>query len=145
MNAFPVDRVEDADFLLEVRIVSYGIDAGAWDANAYFKIEVEALLIDLRGGRLVWETEFDETEPISPAFFLIVGVKLAHYEGVEAGRWIPITQPAPIASAGTHPKDPGGVSPGAMPDNCPCNTGSAKPRDPHPDSSHNTRHTPRLE
>ncbi|MEZ4700523.1 MAG: hypothetical protein R2834_09350 [Rhodothermales bacterium] len=69
LNADPVDAIADADFLLDVRIRSYGIDAEAWDAGAYFKIEAEALLIDRRGGRLIWETEFEETEPISPLLF----------------------------------------------------------------------------
>jgi hypothetical protein len=69
LNAEPVDRLDDADYLLDVRIRSYGIDAEAWDASAYFKLEAEVLLIDRRGRRLIWETEFEETEPISPAFF----------------------------------------------------------------------------
>jgi hypothetical protein len=47
----------------------YGIEAKSWDAHAVFRIKAHAQLADRRQGRLIWETKFEEREPISPAIF----------------------------------------------------------------------------
>ena len=67
LNTEPVGMIGEADYLLDVNIREYGIDAKSWDANAFFKIKAHAQLVDRRAGRLVWETRFEEREPISPA------------------------------------------------------------------------------
>lgn len=67
LNAEPVGTIGQSDYLLDVNIREYGIDAKSWDANAFFKIKAHAQLVDRRAGRLIWETGFEEREPISPA------------------------------------------------------------------------------
>ncbi len=69
LGAYPIDELLAADFILDIHIRKYGIDAKSWDASAHFTMVAEINLIDGQSGRLVWETKFEESEPLSPALW----------------------------------------------------------------------------
>lgn len=69
LDARPEDNVRAADYLLDVNISEYGIEAKSWDANAVFRIKAHAQLSDRSAGRLIWETKFEEREPIAPGIW----------------------------------------------------------------------------
>jgi hypothetical protein len=69
LGADPVDRGADADYLLEIIVVEYGIDAEAWDAAAEFYIEADAALLDERTGTEIWRAEIEASDPMGPAIF----------------------------------------------------------------------------
>ncbi len=69
LDANPVAAAGEADFLLDVHIREYGIEAHGWDAAAHFRINVRAQLVDQRAGRLIWETRLEEREAIAPHIF----------------------------------------------------------------------------
>lgn len=59
--------VEDgpADFEIEVRITRYGITSQDVNAQAFFVVEGELLLIDGADGSRIWKTGLDQREPIN--------------------------------------------------------------------------------
>jgi hypothetical protein len=59
----------DADFLLEIYIYRYGIEASDWDASAYFFIDAEATLLDQRGAREVWRAGVKARDPVGPDIY----------------------------------------------------------------------------
>jgi hypothetical protein len=69
LGADPVASGEDADYLLEIIVIEYGIDAEAWDAAAHFYIEADAALLDEGTGTEIWRTEIEARDPIGPAVF----------------------------------------------------------------------------
>lgn len=69
LRARPVERESAADFILEVRVKTYGIDAESWDAAAHFFIDADAHLLSARDGTRIWGLRVKEREPISPAVF----------------------------------------------------------------------------
>jgi hypothetical protein len=69
LGASPVDEPESADFILELMVVEYGIDAESWDAAAHFYVEADATLIHVATGEEVWREEVDAQEAIGPAIF----------------------------------------------------------------------------
>ena len=69
LRATLVDDEDGADFLLEVRVRDYGIDAEEWDAAAHVFIDAQVLLLDGSDGREVWETHVRERDPLTPAIF----------------------------------------------------------------------------
>jgi hypothetical protein len=69
LRARLVDQEESADFVLEVRVRSYGIDAKDRNAATYFYVAAEVLLIDGQDGRLIWKTAVRERDPLTPAIF----------------------------------------------------------------------------
>jgi hypothetical protein len=78
----PVPEGSDADFLLEVRMRSFGIDARGHDA-AYLYTNAEAVLLDRRTGREIWSVEVEGNDRLTP-----------QVDGTERG-------PAAIITAGT--------------------------------------------
>ncbi len=60
------NRVPDADYLLEVYVRQYGIDArGSRPARVFMK--VEAILLDRRSGHEVWNVEVDSHDRLTPS------------------------------------------------------------------------------
>lgn len=59
--------VEDgpADFEIEVRITRYGITSQDANAQAFFVVEGELLLLDAADGSRIWQTGLDQREPIN--------------------------------------------------------------------------------
>lgn len=69
LGADPVAGGQDADYLLEIIVLEYGIDAEAWDAAAQFYIEADAALLDEDTGTEIWRAEIEARDPIGPAVF----------------------------------------------------------------------------
>ena len=78
----PVKDDADADFLLEIHMRSFGIDARGHDA-AYLFTDAEAVLLDRRTGREIWSVDVHGTDRLTP-----------QVDGTERG-------PAAIITAGT--------------------------------------------
>lgn len=55
------------DYLMELIVVEYGIDAEAWDAAAHFYIEADVTLLDADSGSEIWRSEVTARDPIGPA------------------------------------------------------------------------------
>lgn len=69
LGADPAAGGGDADYLLEIIVIEYGIDAEAWDAAAQFYIEADAALLDEATGTEIWRAEIEARDPIGPAVF----------------------------------------------------------------------------
>jgi hypothetical protein len=63
------EQDDEADFVLEVQIHDYGIDAKEWDAAAHFFVDAEVTLLAGLDGRLIWKTRVRDSDPITPAIF----------------------------------------------------------------------------
>ena len=61
----PVPSAGDADFLLEVHMRSYGLDARGRSA-AYLYTNAEAVLLDRRTGREIWNVKVRGTDRLTP-------------------------------------------------------------------------------
>lgn len=68
------DDEDEAEFILEVRIRDYGIDAEQWEAAAHFFVDAEVVLLAGEDGREIWRTHVRDRDPIAPA---IVGRRSA--------------------------------------------------------------------
>lgn len=64
-----IEQEEGADFVFEVHIRDYGIDAEEWEAAAHFFVDAEVALLAGEDGRLIWKTSVRERDPIAPAIF----------------------------------------------------------------------------
>jgi hypothetical protein len=62
----PVPGASEADFLLEVRLRNYGIDARS-ESAAYLFTNAEAVLLDRRSGREIWNAEVRGSDRLTPA------------------------------------------------------------------------------
>jgi len=69
----PTEDTQDADFLFDMRIRHYGIDAGSWRASVHFKMDAEVQLLDNRRGVRVWKTRVKERLPITQGIFGLGG------------------------------------------------------------------------
>ncbi len=69
LGARPVGPDDEPDFLLELMVLEYGIDAERWDAAAHFYIEADVTLLDASNGVEVWRREIDAQERIGSAVF----------------------------------------------------------------------------
>ena len=65
----PTDDYRDSDFLFDIYIREYGIDAKSWDSRVYFKIDVKVHLIDNGTGMEIWEAHVEERKPLSQSIF----------------------------------------------------------------------------
>jgi len=61
----PVTGTNDADFLLEVRMKSFGLDARG-QSSAYLYTNAEAVLLDRRSGREIWNVAVHGTDRLTP-------------------------------------------------------------------------------
>ena len=66
LGARPVEAVGDEDYVLELVVEEYGIDAEGWEATAYFYIKAEAALLERRSGTEIWRRGVDASDPIGP-------------------------------------------------------------------------------
>ena len=69
LGAHPTDDVSAADFLIEVVVREYGVDAEEWLAAAHFFVDAKVYLIELETGVQVWEAHVRERDPITPHIF----------------------------------------------------------------------------
>ncbi len=69
LGADAVAGGQGADYLLEIIVLEYGIDAEAWEAAAQFYIEADAALLDEATGTEIWRAEIEARDPIGPAVF----------------------------------------------------------------------------
>jgi hypothetical protein len=69
LGADPVAGGQDADYVLEIIVIEYGIDAETWNAAAQFYIEADAALLDEATGTEIWRAEIEARDPIGPAVF----------------------------------------------------------------------------
>jgi hypothetical protein len=61
----PVSSADEADFLLEIHMHSYGLDARSSSA-AYLYTNAEAVLLDRRTGREIWNVNVHGTDRLTP-------------------------------------------------------------------------------
>jgi hypothetical protein len=59
----------ESDFLLEIWVHEYGIQATDWDATANFFIDADATLLDSHDGREVWRAGVRAQDPVGPEVF----------------------------------------------------------------------------
>ncbi|MBN1481324.1 hypothetical protein EH223_03025 [candidate division KSB1 bacterium] len=69
LNFRPVNEVKAADFVFNMRMEKYGIDAKGWDAGTFFVIESKVELIDNQLQRRIWKRSVTAREPLSPRVF----------------------------------------------------------------------------
>lgn len=69
LRARRVDDDAEAEFLLEVRVRDYGIDAEEWEAAAHVFVDAEVLLLDGADGSEIWESHVRERDPLAPHIF----------------------------------------------------------------------------
>ncbi|HUF12578.1 MAG TPA: hypothetical protein VMN78_05745 [Longimicrobiales bacterium] len=62
----PVETEDEADYLLEVDVEKYGIDASGGGAATLF-VEGEAILLDARSGREIWSREVSAWDRLTPS------------------------------------------------------------------------------
>jgi len=82
LGARPTTIVGEGDFVFELTVGDYGIDAEDWNATAYFYIEADASLIEASSGTEVWRAEISANDPIGPEIW---GPRRAVRDVVTAG------------------------------------------------------------
>jgi hypothetical protein len=70
LRANPTEDERSADFVVEVVVHEYGIDAEDWDAAAHFYVAARLIIIDGRDGTQIWDTSVKARDRIAP---VIVG------------------------------------------------------------------------
>jgi len=65
----PINDTDKAEFILDMEIRNYGIDAKSWSAGTYFKIDMLVKIIDNESRALIWKRKIKEKQPISPEIF----------------------------------------------------------------------------
>lgn len=69
LRAELIDEEASADFLLDVTVRDYGIDAKDWHAAAHVFIDAQGVLLDGVDGTQIWEFRVRERDPIMPQIF----------------------------------------------------------------------------
>lgn len=69
----PVDNPDDADFLFDLHMQHYGIEAKSWTASVHFKIDVKIYFIDNEKGIEVWRKRVRERMPVTHDVFGLPG------------------------------------------------------------------------
>ncbi len=59
----------NSDYLFNVEIRHYGIDAKSWSAGVHYKIDARITLLDNKRGKEIWRNCFDEKMTISRQIF----------------------------------------------------------------------------
>ena len=70
LGARPVQSVNDADYVIEINMRRFGIDATSSHA-AYLRTRAEAVLIDRRTGREIWSVDVHGNDRMTP---FVIGV-----------------------------------------------------------------------
>jgi hypothetical protein len=73
LHYLPIEETNNSDYLFDIVIRHYGIDAKSWTASVYFKMNVKITLLDNRKGSEVWRRCFDERFPVSRVIFGLPG------------------------------------------------------------------------
>jgi hypothetical protein len=69
LGAGRVDDTRDADFVLDLEIEEYGIDAPSWGAAVSLDLNVTVRLVERRSRDLVWRRHISVTQQASPDVF----------------------------------------------------------------------------
>ena len=69
LNFRPVNEVDAADFVFNVDMKRYGIDASGWDVGTYFVVDSRVELIDNAEHRRIWRGHVQTREPLSSRIF----------------------------------------------------------------------------
>ncbi|MFC1628247.1 hypothetical protein ACFL3H_03940 [Gemmatimonadota bacterium] len=69
LNFQPINQTRSADFVFNIDIKRYGIDARSWDDGTYFIIDAHIELVDNMEHRRIWKSHVDERESLSPRIF----------------------------------------------------------------------------
>jgi hypothetical protein len=69
LRAEPVQNEREADYVMEVLVEEYGVDAESWDAAAHFYVDARLVLADARTGRQIWDTHISAKDRIAPVVF----------------------------------------------------------------------------
>jgi hypothetical protein len=64
-----VPESPDSDFMFDIEIEKFGIEAKSWTSGVDFKMEVKIALIEKAGNRQVWRRCFDEKIAVSSDLF----------------------------------------------------------------------------
>jgi hypothetical protein len=67
------EDIEDSDYLFDIEIEHYGIDAKSWTASVHFKLDAKITLFDNRMTKAVWRSCFKEEIPVSGEIFGLPG------------------------------------------------------------------------
>lgn len=65
----PTPDYEGCDFLFDMYIDSYGIDAESWESMVYFQIDLKVYLLDNTTGLEIWKAHLKRRQPLSRAIF----------------------------------------------------------------------------
>ena len=65
----PVDRPDEADFVLDIRVYDYGLVADSYDGATYFAMEADVVLFDGRTRETVWKERLREREVLTNVLF----------------------------------------------------------------------------
>jgi hypothetical protein len=71
LHLWPVHDADGSDFLFDMYIESYGIDAESWDAGVSFQIDLKVSLLDNSTGLEIWKTRVKEKQLLSRSHFYI--------------------------------------------------------------------------
>ncbi|GIV58725.1 MAG: hypothetical protein D6746_15130 [Bacteroidetes bacterium] len=63
----PTADLHGADFVLDLRLERYGLQAATWEGAVRFILEGEMVLMDNRSRRVIWRKPIREVEPVTPA------------------------------------------------------------------------------
>ena len=63
----PVNYPDAADFILDIRVIDYGLVADSWDAAVQFEIDAEMFLLDRHTRKPIWKHHLRTVEPLSSA------------------------------------------------------------------------------
>ncbi len=69
LHYLSTEDTENSDYLFDINIRHYGIDAKSWTASVYFKMNIKIMLFDNRKGSEVWRRCFNERIPVSRGMF----------------------------------------------------------------------------
>jgi hypothetical protein len=69
LHYLSTEDTENSDYLFDIIIRHYGIDAKSWSASVYFKMDAKITLLDNRKGTEVWRRCFNERFPVSREVF----------------------------------------------------------------------------
>ena len=69
LNFRPVNEVNAADFVFNIKMDRYGVDAKGWDVGTFFVVKAKVELIDNQQQRRIWKRGVEAREPLSPRIF----------------------------------------------------------------------------